>query len=99
MIIPTVGRVLWYYPFPSDPGPNPKDQPLAAIVAHVWSSSCVNLMVIDANGATYNRTSVLLVQEGASRPDLGFCEWMPYQKGQAAKNEVLETQLKYATGG
>lgn len=92
MIKPTVGRVVWYYPFPSDPGPSPGGQPLAAHVAHVWSETCVNLMVIDANGVSYNRTSVLLVQDGSARPDVGFCEWMPYQKGQAAKHEALEAK-------
>lgn len=93
MITPTVGRIVWYYPFPNDPGPSPGGQPLAAVVAHVWSDTCVNLAVMDANGATYNRTSVLLVQEGNARPDVGFCEWMPYQKGQAAKTEALEAKL------
>lgn len=94
VITPTVGRVVWFYPFENDPGPSPGGQPLAAIIAHVWSDSCVNLMVLDANGKTYNKTSVLLVQEDSPRPDVGFCEWMPYQKGQASKTEVLEAQLK-----
>lgn len=92
MIKPTVGRVVWYWPAPSDSiVGNDGSQPLAALVAHVWSDTCVNLAVFDANGSPTNRTSVLLVQEGNPRPDSGFCEWMPYQKGQAAKTEALET--------
>lgn len=88
MIEPTVGRIVWYYPFPGEPGPSAGGQPLAAQIAHVWSDTCVNLMVVDANGNTYSKTSILLLQDGNPRPGLGFCEWMPYQKGQAAKTEL-----------
>lgn len=84
MIKPTVGRIVWYHPAKADPGPNPGDQPLAAIVTHVWSDTCINLAVFDANGQTYNRTSVLLVQDDAPRPDAFYAEWMPYQKAVAA---------------
>ncbi len=92
MIEPTVGRVVWYHPGPHEHGPSPGGQPLAAHIAHVWSDTCVNLMVIDANGNPYSCTSVLLVQDGALRPENCFCEWMPYQKGQAAKTEALEAK-------
>lgn len=88
MIKPTVGRVVWYRPFASDLGPHPYDQPLAALVAHVWSDTCVNLAVFDANGNQYNKTSVLLLQDDNPRPSEGFCEWMPFQKGQAAKYDA-----------
>lgn len=96
MIQPTVGRVVWYRRFPQDPGPNPGDQPLAAIITHVWSDTCVNLVVFDADGIAYNKTSVLLHQDGDERPEAGFAEWMPYQKGQAAKAEALEAKLAAA---
>lgn len=82
MIKPTVGRVVWFTP----KGSNPGDQPLAAIVAHVWSDTCVNLAIFDANGVPMANppTSILLVQEGAEIPSGGFyCSWMPYQVGQA----------------
>lgn len=88
MISPTVGRVVWYHPFPADPGPSPGDQPLCALVTHVWSDTCVNLAIFDANGVAYSRTSVLLHQDGNPKPDRGFCEWMPFQKGQAAKYDA-----------
>jgi hypothetical protein len=91
MIKPTVGRVVWFYPHAGDstlcqaPG-----EPLAAIIARVWSDRVVNLSVIDANGKQEPRTSVTLVQDGDEKPQGYYCEWMPYQKGQAAKTESLE---------
>ena len=84
-ILPTVGRVVWFTPsklsgdgfFAHIYG----RKPLAAIVAHV-----VNLAVFDSNGVSHSRTSVRLVQAGEDKPEHGyFCEWMPYQVGQAAK--------------
>ncbi len=91
MIKPTVGRVVWYYP--AGKNPDAGDQPLAALVAHVWSDTCVNLAIFDANGQPYppGHTSILLVQEGSPVPSGGnYCCWMPFQKGQAAKAEALE---------
>lgn len=88
MIQPTVGRVVWYWP----DGPK-VDQPRAAIIASVHSDTCVNLLVIDENGGTHGATSVHLHQGGVSVPPLPYAEWMPYQKGQAAKTEALEKKL------
>lgn len=85
MIKPTIGRVVWFWPGLANEG-----QPQAAIVAHVWSDTCVNLAVFDANGNASGRTSVLLHQDGNERQSACFAEWMPYQKGQAAKTEALE---------
>jgi hypothetical protein len=64
--------------------------PLAAIVTKVWSDTCINLAVFDANGNTHSRTSVLLYQGEGERPDVCFCEWMPYQLGQAVRTERAE---------
>ena len=69
MVLPTDGR-----------------KPLAAIVAHVFSDALVNLAVFDSNGVSHSRTSVKLLQAGEDKPAHGyFCEWRPYQVGQAAK--------------
>lgn len=97
MIQPTVGRVVWFTPstLNSDPGfihINP-ELPLAAIVAHVWSERMVNLTVFDSNGVSYSRTSVPLLQDDDELHQSGYyCQWMPYQKGQAAKTEALEAK-------
>jgi len=82
MIKPTIGRVVWYYP---TSGSHP---PFAAIICRVWTNYCVNLAYFDENGTASNATSVPLHQEGiGGRPERFFCEWMPYQLGQAAKTE------------
>ena len=89
MIKPTIGRVVWYHPV----GSTSDEQPLAAIIAHVWSDTCVNLAVFDSNGVAINQTSVFLHQGEGEVPASSFAEWMPFQKGQAAKVEQLESQL------
>jgi hypothetical protein len=95
MIKPTVGRVVWYRP--SDADQNVMTihdaQPLAAIVAYVWSDTMVNLTVSDHGGNTHSRTSVDLAQDSEQLLASPYCEWMPYQKGQAAKSEQLEQKL------
>jgi hypothetical protein len=76
------------------------DGKLAAIITNVHSDTCVNLTVFDANGCPFSRTSVHLVQAGGSVPaEEPYCEWMPYQKGQAAKTEALEEQIKMSHHG
>lgn len=90
MIHPSVGRVVWYHPGQGDPGPDPQGQPLAAIVTHVWSDTCVNLAVFDTNGIPYNRTSVYLHQGDVAVSGRPYAEWMPYQK-KVAKGEIEPT--------
>lgn len=72
-------------------------EPLAAIVACVHpATGNVNLTVFDSYGNPHARQDVFLWQgeEGSERPaGMRYCEWMPYQKGQAAKTEALEKQI------
>ena len=90
MIKPTVGRVVLFHP---------QGQPettVPALVCHVHSDTCVNLAAFDENGEKIpGTTSVTLVhEEGDWRPSYGYwCEWMPFQKGQAMKTEHLEKEL------
>ena len=100
MIKPTVGRVVWFYGAPSHPDfhnlspAHPGREPLAAIVTHVWNDKMVNLVVFNMDGLSFGQQSVRLVQDGESHDgEARWCEWMPYQKGQAAKTEALEKQL------
>lgn len=96
MIKPSIGHVVWFTPVSntgsSDFAPG---APLAAIVAHVHSDRCVNLGVFDANGVVHSRCSVTLLQDDDAKPENGYyAEWMPFQKGQAAKTEAIEAQVK-----
>ena len=87
MIEPTVGRIVWYHPGPTGVH--------AAIITHVHGDDCVNLVIFDANGVPYQRTSVTLLQ--GEKPEWlteNYAEWMPYQKGQAAKTEQLKAALE-----
>lgn len=87
MIKPTVGRIVWYWVAK----PSPQKQPLAAVVASVIDDGLVNLAVFDASGASHPERNVPLIQEDIpAMPGVHYCEWMPYQKGQAAKTEALE---------
>ncbi|MES2247592.1 MAG: DUF2829 domain-containing protein [Pseudomonadota bacterium] len=94
IIIPTIGRVVWYRPAPrtGSSGFSPHhtpNTPYAAIVACVWNDALVNLSVFDANGTPHSRTSVALIQAGQEPPtDNAYCEWMPFQKGQAARQDA-----------
>ena len=96
IIKPTVGRVVWYYP-PTNSGESgfarhsTPGEPLAAIIARVWNDNCVNLSVFDANGIAHSRTSVTLIHDDDSKTDSGHCRWMPFQKGQAAKQDAPAT--------
>ena len=91
-IVPTPGRVVWFYPHESDAlsqfGSVREKKPLAAHIAHVWSDTCVNLMVIDPNGNPTNRTSVYLIPSDSTSdtPGSSYAAWMPFQVGQAAKH-------------
>lgn len=93
MIKPTIGRILWFWNCerPHDWDPNdPRDiQPQAALVTRVHGDGSVNLVTWDSwdssNSALY-MSRVRIAREG-ERISQGMAEWMPYQKGQAAKND------------
>lgn len=94
MIKPTVGRVMWYWPNVKDRG----DQPLCALVTRVCGDHSVNLVVFASDGTPSDTTAVPIVQDGGpySIGDSPYAEWMPYQKGQAAKTEALEAKIAAA---
>lgn len=91
MIKPTVGRVVWFWMFAPI---RETDQPQAAIITYVWDDDLVNLCVLGANGYPSSEQQVPLYQGGPSKPRSRYCEWMPYQKGQAAKTDELQRALQ-----
>jgi hypothetical protein len=92
MIPPTVGRVVWFW-LEGEASRDREEQPFAALVTYVHSDTMVNLITFDDQGQPHPRTSVPLYDGQGAPPQGMYCEWMPYQKGQAAKTEKLEKQL------
>lgn len=84
-MIPTVGRIVYYKSY-GTPNGEYKSEDRAAIITRVHTDVCVDLCVFNPTGLFFN-TSVMQGTEG------GQWDWMPYQKGQAAKTEQLEAEL------
>jgi hypothetical protein len=92
MIVPTEGRIVWFRVDPRQGIPCREGKPNAAIVAAVNDDGTVNLTVFGSDGSQHSRENVTLVQDGPVQH--GECTWMPYQRGQAAKVDVKEAELK-----
>lgn len=67
-------------------------QPLDATIIAVWSDRMVNVLVTDIMGKQFPVLSCQLLQpgenhavDGDGNPIGRYCEWMPYQVGQAEK--------------
>lgn len=96
VIKPTNGRIVWFTPGGDFTGSwHDIQQPLPAMVCHVWGDRMVNLLVTDSNGIMWPVTSVDLVQPGDPKVyQARYCEWMPFQKGQAAKTEAAAGMIE-----
>lgn len=79
MIQPIVGRIVWFSAIDIEGH-------RAAIVTKVWNDRMVNLCVFSADGTNAGVTSVKLLQDD-DKPDGAsvWCEWVPYQIGQAKR--------------
>lgn len=85
MIVPSIGRVVWFYAHKGQKDNG--DQPSAALVVFVHNERLVNLATFDKYGGICGWQGVTLVQEGDETPEASaFCMWMPYQIGQAKRN-------------
>ena len=106
MIKPTVGRMILYTP-PAWDKQGPKGMAVgtgkecAGIIVAVHGDKCINAVVFDGNGEAFSKTSVNLLQDddkpycdGEGNDLGGYCKWMEYQKGQAAKTEELEKKFQ-----
>ena len=96
-IAPTVGRVVYFTPASTSPLIRDyKSGVCTALITAVHNDNCVNLAVFDANGQHHSRCSVCHVSTVPADDDAkkyDTWDWMPYQKGQAAKTEQLEAKL------
>lgn len=81
IIIPTVGRKVWYRPSKSDlMGPVPMAvngsidagncAPLDATILAVWDFRCINVQVLDVTGKAFTKMSITLRQEGDMPPNI-----------------------------
>lgn len=71
-----VGDILHYWPYSHEEREgiaSGYDQPLAAIVAHVHTSTMVNLVVFDANGRIFARCCVTYSDGSEWHPTEGYC--------------------------
>lgn len=82
MIIPTIGRVILVHRGNSDQG-----EP--ALISYVWHERMINVGGFDKNGVPFSACGLELVQDDMAPANQDFyAEWMPYQKQQAAKEEL-----------
>lgn len=101
MIKPTIGRKVWFrlnrvgLSLGKLVSHNPLE-PMDATVVYVWSDRLVNLDVVDHDGNHMPVTSVQLVQKGDLQPECNYCEWMPYQVGQAEKTKEVISEADKA---
>jgi hypothetical protein len=100
MIQPTIGRQVWFWPgtFQGGVFVTRGDQPMAATVVYVHNERLVNLQVIDHNGHARPIAEVQLRQPEEPVPHAQFCEWMPYQKGQAARADAANAAAANVAG-
>ena len=88
MIEPTIGRVVWYHPKPGsgDPPPLYPEQPYVALIAAITPEGLLNLTVSNHAGYAFAKQGVRLRQD-SDPVERGDAEWMPFQKGQAARHD------------
>jgi hypothetical protein len=106
MIEPTPGRIVHFRTPPRpccdyafDEGSPPGGPALPAIITVVHTPRCIDVVVFglgESSSRKYERV-VLLQDDDAAPATVNWCEWMPFQKGQAGKTEELIRS--FATGG
>lgn len=109
IIVPTIGRRVWYWPSSLDRGllevkpttiieadVESSGQPCDAGVVRVFNDRLVNLLVTDHNGNVHKRLSVTLYQPGdhVTHSDGGYATWMDYQVQQALNSNEPKTDQR-----
>jgi hypothetical protein len=86
MIKPTVGRIVLVWRMQTEDD----SQPEAARIVFVNSDTSINVVGESKSGMRFFLPDLHLRQEAHEQLPWPFADWMPYQKGQAAKTEALE---------
>lgn len=74
--MPTVGRIVWYWPTVDDHGAKAEGKYHAAVVTDVLPEGRVNLGIWDLNGSPYPKKDVPFVTvQDADRVVGGYAEW------------------------
>lgn len=97
VVVPTIGRVVYLY----DRNSCTPDKPLTGFVADVnvgGNPLTINCAVMSNNGDFILGGLQAVPHKTYQGSSWVFWDWMPYQKGQAAKTEELEAKLG-TTGG
>lgn len=109
IIVPTIGRRVWYWPSSLDRGllevkpttiieadVESSGQPCDAGVVRVFNDRLVNLSVTDHYGNVHKRLSVTLYQPGdhVTHSDGGYATWMDYQVQQALTSTEPKTDQR-----
>jgi erythromycin esterase-like protein len=92
MITPTIGRKVWFHPSGEADG----DQPLDATIAYVHNDELINIGYRDKFGNTASAQEIQLwdgVNEAERPVGEAYCEWMPYQKTQAAAADTSKVAV------
>lgn len=91
VVEPTIGRVV--YVFSGSILTDKQAKPMAAIVTDIIAGLRINACVFSGNGVPQPATNIQHASQPRHNED-AYWDWMPYQKGQAAKTEELEHALR-----
>lgn len=87
-MVPTIGRIVWFYPGEDSEIVAGEEKYLGAMVQEVSTEDIVTVAGVDLDGVPFCVEGIALLDP--STPDLapdigGYATWMPYQVAQAAK--------------
>lgn len=88
--LPTIGRVIYLY----DNAMTGVDRPYLGMVADVIGGHTINAVAFSHDGDLIVGGLQNVPHDSDKAPDAKvWWDWMPYQKGQAAKTEELQREL------
>lgn len=103
MNVPTNGRIIHYFPTPTQVDFD-RTQPKAAMIVHVHSPDLVNLTVFTQHGHTLAHKNVKLYPDGSfvkaeERAQGGFAMWPEREPRMVPTQEFIGRQPEQAESG